>query len=106
MAIKVRIPAPLQKLTKDEGLVESEGKSVRELVENLEKKYPGVKERIYDDSGKVRRFLNIYVNEEDIRFLQMDSTPLKDGDEVSIIPAIAGGCEKRLLIVTITINNL
>ena len=96
MTIKVRIPAPLQKLTKDKGLVESEGKSIRELVENLEKKYPGIRERIYDEAGKVRRFLNIYVNEEDIRFLQMDSTPLKDGDEVSIIPAIAGGNKRKV----------
>lgn len=91
MAIKVRIPAPLQKLTKDRGLVESEGKSIKDLVENLEKLYPGIKERIYDDGGKIRRFINIYVNEEDVRFLQMDATQLKDGDEVSIIPAIAGG---------------
>ena len=91
MAIKVRIPAPLQKLTKDRGLVESEGKSIKDLVENLEKQYPGIKERLYDDGGKIRRFINIYVNEEDVRFLQMDQTPLKDGDEVSIIPAIAGG---------------
>ena len=91
MAIKVRIPAPLQKLTKDKGLVESEGKTIKELVENLDKLYPGVRERLYDDGGKIRRFINIYVNEEDVRFLQMDQTPLKDGDEVSIIPAIAGG---------------
>jgi len=93
MAIKVRIPAPLQKLTKDKGLVESEGKTIKELVENLDKLYPGVRERLYDDGGKIRRFINIYVNEEDVRFLQMDQTPLKDGDEVSIIPAIAGGCK-------------
>jgi len=93
MAIKVRIPAPLQKLTKDKGLVESEGKTIKELVENLDKLYPGVRERLYDDGGKIRRFINIYVNEEDVRFLQMDATPLKDGDEVSIIPAIAGGCK-------------
>ena len=91
MAIKVRIPAPLQKLTKDKGLVEVEGKSIRELIENLERQYPGIKERLYDDQGKIRRFINIYVNEEDVRFLKLDSTPLTDGDEVSIIPAIAGG---------------
>jgi len=62
-----------------------------EMIEDLEKSYPGMKERLCDDKGSLRRFINIYVNEEDIRFLKMDQTPLKDGDEVSIIPAIAGG---------------
>ena len=57
----------------------------------MEKSYPGIKERLCDENGKIRRFINIYVNDEDIRFLKMDSTPLKDGDEISIIPAIAGG---------------
>ena len=91
MAIKVRIPTPLQKLTRDLDVVECSGKSVKELVDDLEKRFPGIKERLCDEKGKVRRFINIYVNDEDIRFLQMDSTPLKDGDEISIIPAIAGG---------------
>ena len=91
MAIKVRIPTPLQKLTSDKDVVECSGKDIKDLVGNLEKKYPGIKDRICDEDGKVRRFINIYVNDEDIRFLQMDSTLLKDGDEVSIIPAIAGG---------------
>lgn len=91
MAIKVRVPTPLQKLTRDLDVVECNGKSVSELVDDLEKKFPGVKERICDEKGKIRRFINIYVNDEDIRFLQMDKTLLKDGDEVSIIPAIAGG---------------
>ena len=91
MAIKVRIPTPLQKITKDKDIVECDGCSIKDLVTNLEKKYPGIKNRLYDENGSIRRFINIYVNEEDIRFLQMDSTPLKDGDEVSIIPAIAGG---------------
>lgn len=91
MAVKVRIPAPLQKLTKDKEVVECEGRDIKDLVENLEKKYPGIKTRLSDENGKIRRFINIYVNDEDIRFLKMDSTPLKDGDEVSIIPAIAGG---------------
>ncbi len=91
MAIKVRIPALLQKLTKNKDLVECEGKDIRELVNDLDKQYPGMKERLSDENGKLRRFLNIYVNDEDIRFLKMDVTPLKDGDEVSIIPAIAGG---------------
>lgn len=91
MAIKVRIPSPLQKLTKDKAEIEAKGANVKELIDNIEEGFPGIKERIYDDSGKVRKFINIYVNEEDIRFLKQDETPLKDGDEVSIIPAIAGG---------------
>ena len=91
MSIKVRIPTPLQQLTNNQAEVESEGKTVRELIEDLEKSYPGLKERICDENGKVRRFINFYVNEEDVRFLKGDDTPVKDGDEVSIIPAIAGG---------------
>lgn len=91
MAITVRIPAPLQKLTQNQAEVKAGGASIKELIENLEKSFPGIKERICDETGKVRKFINIYVNEEDIRFLQLDKTPLKDGDEVSIIPAIAGG---------------
>jgi molybdopterin synthase sulfur carrier subunit len=91
MSIRVRIPTVLQKLTQNRIEVEGEGKHVRELIENLEKEFPGMKERICDDAGRLRRFINIYVNEEDIRFLEMDLTPLEQGDEVSIIPAVAGG---------------
>jgi len=91
MAVKIKIPTPLQKLTGNKAEFISEGGDIRELIENLEKEYPGLKERLYDKEGKLRRFINIYVNEEDVRFLQRDATPLKDGDEVSIIPAIAGG---------------
>jgi len=91
MSIKVRIPTPLQKLTKDKVEVEVDAGDVRELIENLEKQFPGIKERLCEETGKIRRFINIYVNEEDVRFLKLDKTSLKDGDEVSIIPAIAGG---------------
>lgn len=91
MAIKVRIPTPLQKLTQGKAEVETEGSDISELIANLDKSFPGLRERIYDEKGNIRRFINIYVNEEDIRFLQMDKTPVKDGDEISIIPAIAGG---------------
>ena len=91
MAVTVRIPTPLQRLTNGQGEVESTGKNVSELLEDLERRHPGIKERICDESGKLRRFVNVFVNEEDIRFLQGDQTALKDGDEVSIIPAIAGG---------------
>jgi len=91
MSVKVRIPTPLQKLTKNQPEVTCTGENVGALLGNLEKDYPGIGERIYDEKGKIRRFINIYVNEQDIRFLDGDKTPLKDGDEVSIIPAIAGG---------------
>ncbi len=90
MAVKVRIPTPLQKLTNGKGEVECSAKNVLELIDVLEKDYPGMKERL-SDGGKIRRFINIYVNEEDIRFVNKEETPLKDGDNVSIVPAIAGG---------------
>jgi len=91
MAITVRVPTPLQRLTGNQAEVKADGANVKELIEDLEKNFPGIKERICDQKGKLRRFINIYVNEEDVRFLQQDATTLKDGDEVSIIPAIAGG---------------
>ena len=90
MAI-VRIPTPLRKLTGGAEEVQAPGKSVGELIGELEKKYPGIKERICDETGSVRRFVNIFVKDEDIRFLQNLDTPVKDADEVSIVPAIAGG---------------
>ena len=90
MAIIVRIPTPLQKLTDGSESVEGQAGNVMELIEFLESKYAGIAERI-SEGGKVRRFVNIYVNEEDIRFLQAEETQIKDGDEVSIVPAIAGG---------------
>ena len=91
MSIMVRVPTPLQKLTKNKAEVEAKGSNIKELIEDLEKNFPGLKERLCDEKGKLRRFINIYVNEEDVRFLQQAETPLKDNDEVSIIPAIAGG---------------
>lgn len=91
MAVTVRIPTPLQGLTKNKGEVEAKGNTIKDLVDDLERQYPGIKERICDDTGAVRRFVNIYVNDEDIRFLEGDDTKVKAGDDVSIIPAIAGG---------------
>jgi molybdopterin synthase sulfur carrier subunit len=93
MAITVRIPTPLQKLTGNQPEVKVDGKDVHSALSNLEEKFPGIRERIYDDKGSLRRFINFYVNDEDIRFLKSDKTPLKDGDELSIVPAIAGGCQ-------------
>ncbi len=91
MSAKVRIPAPLRKLTKDQAVVEVPGKTIQELLASLEKDYPGLKERICDESGQIRRFVNIFVNGEDIRFKDGPGTAVTDGAEVSIIPAIAGG---------------
>lgn len=89
--IKVRIPTPLRPLTKNQGEVEVTGANIGEIIENLNASYAGLKDRLCDDKGELRRFVNIYVNEEDIRFLKGRDTVLKDGDEVSIVPAIAGG---------------
>jgi len=90
MAIKVRIPTPLQKLTNGNAEVECSAKNVSELLDAIEKDYPGMKERLSEE-GRIRRFINIYVNEEDIRFMEKEATALKDGDTISIVPAIAGG---------------
>lgn len=90
MAVKVKIPTPLQTLTGGKEEVEGKPGTVIELVDFLNARHPGIAERI-SEGGKIRRFVNIYVNEEDIRFLQAENTPIKDGDEVSIVPAIAGG---------------
>ncbi|MEJ2327172.1 MAG: MoaD/ThiS family protein [Chromatiaceae bacterium] len=90
MAVNVRIPTPLQRLTAGKELVEGKAGSVIELVQELDARFPGIGERI-SDGGKIRRFVNNYVNEEDIRFLKGEQTEVKDGDEVSIVPAIAGG---------------
>ena len=87
----VRIPTPLRKLTAGNEEVVAAGATIGEIIADLEKKHPGIKERICDESGAVRRFVNIFANAEDIRFLQNLDTPVKDSDEVSIVPAIAGG---------------
>ena len=89
--IKVRIPTPLRPLTKGQSEVEAKAGSIVEMIETLNTAHPGLKDRLCDESGELRRFVNIYVNEEDIRFLKGKETSLKDGDEVSIVPAIAGG---------------
>ena len=91
MPVTVLIPTPLQKLTNGNAEVKADGSTVGEIVSALEAQFPGIKDRLCDDSGKLRRFVNVYVNNEDIRFEQNVETPVKDGDELSIIPAIAGG---------------
>ena len=90
MAVKVRIPTPLQKLTDGKDEVEGVPGTIISLINNLDKRFPGIGERI-SEGGRIRRFVNIYLNDEDIRFLKNEETEVKDGDEVSIVPAIAGG---------------
>jgi sulfur-carrier protein len=87
----VRIPTPLRKLTNGQEEVKASGGSVAAIIADLDQNYPGLRERICDDQGKVRRFVNIFKNDEDIRFLQNLDTPVADADELSIVPAIAGG---------------
>ncbi len=91
MPVTVKVPTPLRKFTAGSESIEGTGGTVGALVEDLEERHAGIRERICDDQGKVRRFVNLYVNGEDIRFLQQLDTQLKDGDEISIVPAIAGG---------------
>jgi len=91
MPVLVRIPTPLRTLTKGSAEVQAKGDTVADLVESLDGQFPGLRERLLDESGELRRFINIYVNEEDVRFLQGKTTALKEGDQVSIVPAIAGG---------------
>ncbi|GBD22387.1 Sulfur carrier protein CysO [bacterium HR29] len=91
MPVTVRIPQPLRVLTGGQATVTADGGSLRACIDGLEAAYPGIRERILDDAGEIRRFVNIYVNGDDVRFIQGLDTPLRDGDEVSIVPAVAGG---------------
>jgi sulfur-carrier protein len=91
MEVHVRIPTPLKKLTGEQDIIKAKGRTVGEVIQWLTETYPGLKERLRDEQGEVRRFINIYVNDEDIRFVQNLETPVKEGDQISIIPAIAGG---------------
>ncbi|MFN3532108.1 MAG: MoaD/ThiS family protein [Candidatus Brocadia sp.] len=91
MPVTVRIPTPLRTLTKGADEVKAEGKCIKDIVDNLEANYKGIKERICDNDGQIRRFINFYLNDEDIRFMGNLNTPVKDGDYISIVPAIAGG---------------
>ena len=91
MPVKVRVPTPLMKLTNNQAEVMAEGGTIADILNNLESQFAGIKERICEENGTPRRFINIYLNEEDIRFLDGEKTKIKDGDEISIIPAIAGG---------------
>jgi molybdopterin synthase sulfur carrier subunit len=91
MPIRVRIPTPLRAATGGSAEVQATGATVADLVEDLERQFPGLRERLVDETGELRRFINVYVNEEDVRFLDGKKTAVKEGDEVSVVPAIAGG---------------
>lgn len=91
MAVTVRVPTPLRSFTNGAEEVSIDGATIQEVVDNLEASHNGIKDRLCGEDGKIRRFLNVYVNDEDIRFLEHQETPVKDGDTVSIVPAIAGG---------------
>ena len=91
MALTVRIPGPLRRLTNGNAEVAVEGSTVQEALQNLDSSYPGFRDRLYDDQGKLRQFINIYVNDSDIRFGQGLDTPVSERDELSIVPAVAGG---------------
>ncbi|MEC7228271.1 MAG: MoaD/ThiS family protein [Candidatus Latescibacterota bacterium] len=92
MAVTVNIPTPLRKLTNNESEVSVEASSVGDLVDALEAAYSGIAEKLLDQKGDIRRYVNVFVNDEDIRFLDGKGTALEDGDNISIVPAIAGGC--------------
>ncbi|PCI45511.1 MAG: molybdopterin synthase sulfur carrier subunit [Proteobacteria bacterium] len=91
MTVTVRIPTPLRKLTAGADEVSIEGATIGAMIDNLEAAHAGMKERLCDEKGEIRRFVNVYLNDEDVRFLNGRDTELKDGDEISIVPAIAGG---------------
>jgi len=91
MSIMVRIPTPLRSVTDGQAKVSVEGSSINEIIGSLDRQFPGIKERLCDDQGMLRNFVNIYVNGEDIRFLEGIDSVTKDGDDISIVPAVAGG---------------
>lgn len=93
MSVSVRIPTPLRKLTNEQDIVSADGGTLIACIDGLEGQYPGLKDRLLDETGELRRFVNIYINGEDVRFQQGVQTPLKPGDDISIVPAVAGGSE-------------
>ena len=93
MAVTIRIPTPLRKFTEGKSEVDVEGGTIREVFDDVENRHGGLQEKIFDDAGETRRFINVFVNGEDVRHSQGLDTPVKDGDEVSVVPAIAGGLD-------------
>ena len=91
MSVQVRIPTPLRKITSEQDIVEANGANLGAIIDDLEANYPGMRARMVDDDGEIRRFVNVFVNGEDVRFLDGLTTVISAGDEVSIVPAVAGG---------------
>ena len=91
MAVQVNIPTPLRRITNGQNQIEADASNVGELLEVLDRDYPGIRERLIDEEGEIRYFVNIYLNGEDVRFLQGTDTSTSSGDEISIVPAVAGG---------------
>lgn len=91
MSVSVKIPTPLRRVTNGAANVEAGGGNVRELIDDLERQFPGIRERLCDETGAIRRFVNVFIGEEDIRFLEGIDTPIDEGAQVSIVPAVAGG---------------
>jgi molybdopterin synthase sulfur carrier subunit len=91
MPVRVRVPTPLRRFTAGNGEVAAAGTSIKEVINDLESRHPGMRERLLDDKGEIRRFVNIYLNGDDVRFLDQLNSAVKDGDDISIVPAIAGG---------------
>jgi molybdopterin synthase sulfur carrier subunit len=91
MAVRVRVPTPLRRFTAGIDEVPADGASIKAVIEDLERRHPGMRERLLDEKGEIRRFVNIYLNGDDIRFLNQLNSQVKDGDDISIVPAIAGG---------------
>jgi len=91
VSVSVKVPTPLRKVTNGASMVDAEASNIRELIDALEAQYPGMRDRLCDEDGALRRFVNVFVGDEDIRFLEGIETALEDGAEVSIVPAVAGG---------------
>ncbi len=91
MSVKVRIPTPLRKHTGDKGEVAAEGMTIKEVFDDLDRQFPGLRQAMYDEGGTLKRFINVYLNDEDIRYIGGESAPVKAGNVISIVPAIAGG---------------
>lgn len=95
MSVTVRVPTPLRNLTDNQAAVTAEGSTVQEVIDDLERRHPGIRERLVDESGELRRFVNVFVDDEDVRFQQGLPTAVRDGATVSIVPAVAGGSRAR-----------
>lgn len=106
MSVTVRVPTPLRNLTDNQAAVTAEGSTVQEVVDDLEQRHPGIRERLVDESGELRRFVNVFVDDEDVRFQQGLSTAVRDGATVSIVPAVAGGSRDQPVVMRSSVHRL